>query len=145
MGVWRWSRFGLCEGLQIKCLLELNCVCPVPFNSARAFVALGSRVVEGTKIRMPSRAATMDLMLTVVGVEPKEGESPVELLFIMDATWPQGAAAVRFMKQDHQFLTKISTYFYLVDCLWSYILLYLICKILYIKSYKYILLTVLDW
>ena len=29
-------------GLQIKCLLELNCVCPVPFNSARAFVALGS-------------------------------------------------------------------------------------------------------
>ena len=34
---------------------------------------------------MPSRAATMDLMLTVVGVEPKEGESSVELLFIMDA------------------------------------------------------------
>ena len=28
--------------LQIKCLLELNCVFPVPFNSARAFVALGS-------------------------------------------------------------------------------------------------------
>ena len=42
-------------------------MCPVPFNSARAFVALGSRVVEGTKIRMSSRAATMDLMLTVVG------------------------------------------------------------------------------
>ena len=61
-------------GLQIKCLLELNCVCFVPLNSARAFVALGSRVVEGTKIRMPSRAATMDLMLTVVGVEPKERE-----------------------------------------------------------------------
>ena len=54
-------------GLQIKCQLELNCVYPVPFNSARAFVTLGSRVVEGTKIRMPSRAATMDLMLTVVG------------------------------------------------------------------------------
>ena len=31
-------------GLQIKCLLELYCVCPVPFNSARAFVALGSRL-----------------------------------------------------------------------------------------------------
>ena len=43
-------------------------------------------MVEGTKIRMPSRAATMDLMLTVVGVEPKERASPVELLFIMDAT-----------------------------------------------------------
>ena len=26
-----------------------------------------------------------DLLLTVVGVEPKEGETPVELLFIMDA------------------------------------------------------------
>ena len=40
-------------GSQIKCLLELNCVCLVPFNLARAFVALGSRVVEGTK-GMPS-------------------------------------------------------------------------------------------
>ena len=48
-------------GLQIKCLLDLNCVCPIPLNSARAFVALGSRVVEGTKIHMPSSAATMDL------------------------------------------------------------------------------------
>ena len=64
----------------------LLCVCPFPVNSARAFVTHGSRVVEGTKIRMPSRAATMGLMLTVVGVEPKEGESPVELLFMMDAT-----------------------------------------------------------
>ena len=37
-------------GLQIKCLLELNCVSPVPINSARAFVALGSwLVMEGTK------------------------------------------------------------------------------------------------
>ena len=71
------------------------CVCLVPLNSARAFVALGSRVVEGTKIRMPSRAATLDLMLTVVGVEPKERESPVVLLFIMDATLAQGAAADR--------------------------------------------------
>ena len=42
-------------GLQIKCLLELYCACPVPLNSARAFVALGSRGVEGTKIHMPSR------------------------------------------------------------------------------------------
>ena len=58
---------GKVVGMQIKCLLELKCVCPVPFNSACAFVTLGSWVVEGTKIRMPSRAATMDLMLTVVG------------------------------------------------------------------------------
>ena len=74
-------------GLQIKCLLELNCVCPVPFNLARAFVALGSRVVGGTKIGIPSRGCyERYLMLTVVGLEPKEGESPVGLFFIMDAT-----------------------------------------------------------
>ena len=62
-------------------------MCPVPFNLARAFVALGSRVVEGTKIRIPSRGCYEKyLMLTVVGLEPKERESPVWLFFIMDAT-----------------------------------------------------------
>ena len=62
-------------------------MCPVPFNLARAFVALGSRVVEGTKIRIPSRGCYEKyLMLTVVGLEPKEGESPVGLFFIMDTT-----------------------------------------------------------
>ena len=64
-------------------------MCPVPFNSARAFVALGG----GTRLwwKVPNTCAIKgcyekDLLLTVVGVEPKEGESPVELLFIMDAT-----------------------------------------------------------
>ena len=33
-------------------------MCPFPFNSARAFVALGSWLVEGTKYVLPSRAAT---------------------------------------------------------------------------------------
>ena len=70
-GEWVGFEVGKVVGLQIKCPLELNCVCPVPLNSARAFVALGSQVVEGTKIRMPSRADTMDLMLTVVGSETK--------------------------------------------------------------------------
>ena len=76
-----------CEGLQIKCLLELNCVCPVPFNSARAFVALGSWLWW----KLPNTYAVKgcyekDLLLAVVGVEPKERETPVELFFIMDAT-----------------------------------------------------------
>ena len=62
-------------GLQIKCLLELNCVCPVPFNSARVFVTLGSRWWKVPKYVCRQGAATMDLMLTVVGVEPKERES----------------------------------------------------------------------
>ena len=62
-------------------------MCPVPLNSAHAFVALGSRVVEGTKIRIPSRGCYEKyLMLTVLVVEPKERESPVGLFFIMDAT-----------------------------------------------------------
>ena len=74
-------------GLQIKCLLEPNCVCPVPFNLARAFIALGPRVVEGTKIRIPSRSCYKKyLMLTVMGLEPKESVSAVGLFFIMDAT-----------------------------------------------------------
>ena len=82
---------GKVVGLQIKCLLELNCVCPVPFNSARAFVALGSRWWK-----VPNTYTVKYLMLTVVGVEPKERESPVGLFFIMDSTWPQGAAADRW-------------------------------------------------
>ena len=61
-------------------------MCPVPFNSARAFVALGSRLVEGTKYVCRQGLLRKDLLLTVVGVEPKEEESPVELFLIMDAT-----------------------------------------------------------
>ena len=96
-------------GLQIKCLLELNCVCPVPFNSARAIVALGSRVVEGTKIRMPPRAATMDLMLTVVGSgTKKERVSNGAPFYDGRHVTPRGCCCS--VKQDHQFLTKISTH-----------------------------------
>ena len=61
-------------------------VCPVPFNSVRAFVALGSWVVEGTKYVCRQGLLRMDLLLTAVGVEPKEEESPVELFFVMDTT-----------------------------------------------------------
>ena len=49
----------------------------------------------------------MDLLLTAVGVEI-ETESPVELFFIMDATWPPRGCCCS-VKQDHQFLNKIST------------------------------------
>ena len=61
-------------------------MCPVPFNSAREFVALGSWLVEGTKYVCRQGLLRMDLLLTAVGVEPKEEESPVELIFEMDAT-----------------------------------------------------------
>ena len=58
-------------------------MCPVPFNSARAFVALGSWLVEeSTKYVCRQGLLRMDLLLTAVGVEPKEEESPVELFFL---------------------------------------------------------------
>ena len=62
-------------------------MCPVPFNAARAFVALGSwLVVEGTKYVYRQGLLRKGPVLLVLIVEPKERESPVGLFFIMDAT-----------------------------------------------------------
>ena len=61
-------------------------MCPVPFNSARAFVAHGSWLVEGTEYVCRQGLLPMYLLLTAVGVEPKEEESPLVTLFIRDAT-----------------------------------------------------------
>ena len=62
-------------------------VCPVPFNSARAFVALGSLLVEeGTKYVCRQGLLRKDLLLTAVGVEPKRGRISSGALFLMDAT-----------------------------------------------------------
>ena len=55
---------GLCEGLQIKCLLELSCV-----SCFCAFVALGSWLVEGTKCVCRQGLLRKELLLTVVGEE----------------------------------------------------------------------------
>ena len=54
----------------------------VPFNSARAFVALGSWLVEGTKYVCRQGLLRMDLLLTAAGV----AEPSVGALFIVDAT-----------------------------------------------------------
>ena len=84
-------------------------MCPVPFNSAHAFVALGSRVVESTKVRMPSRAATMDLMLTGVSSGTKrERVSSRAPFYDGRHVTPRGCCCS--VKQDHKFLTKNSTY-----------------------------------
>ena len=96
-------------GLQIKCLLEFNCVCVLFLLTQHVRSSLLGPGGGRYQIRLPSRAATMDLMLTVMGVEPKERESPVELLFMMDATWPQGAAAVRWNRIT-SFLPKFLHY-----------------------------------
>ena len=58
-------------------------MCPVPFNLACAFVALCSWLcVEGTKYVCRQGLLRMNLLLTVVGVEQKEGESSVVALFL---------------------------------------------------------------
>ena len=49
------------------------------FNSARAFVALGSWLVEGTKYVCRQRLLRMDLLLTVVGVAKRGGNLQLSL------------------------------------------------------------------
>ena len=106
-GVWRYvkGKVGLIRfvgkvgevSLQIKCLQELNCVCVLFLLALHVRSSLLGPGGGRYQIRIPSRGCYEKyLMLTVVGVEPKERESPVGLFFIMDATWPQGAAADRW-------------------------------------------------
>ena len=94
--------------MQIKCLLELNSVCSVPFNSARAFVTLGSWLVEGTKYVCRQGLLRMDLLLTVVGVENRRRISSRSSFYDGRHVTPMGCW--NSVKQDHQFLNKISTY-----------------------------------
>ena len=62
-------------------------MCPVPFNSVRAFVALGSRLVEeGTKYVCRQGPLRMDLLLKAVGVAKRGRISSGALFFIIDAT-----------------------------------------------------------
>ena len=84
-------------------------MCPVPFNSARAFVALGSWLVEeGTKYVCRQGLLRMDLLLTAVGVEPKRERISCGALFYNGChVTPRGCCCS--VKQDHQFLNKIST------------------------------------
>ena len=99
------GRFG--KGLQIKCLLELNCLCLVPFNSARAFVALGSWLVKGTNYVCRQGLLRMDLLLTAVGVENRGRFSSGAPFYNGRHVTPRGCCCS--VKQDHQFLNKIST------------------------------------
>ena len=58
-------------------------MCPVPFNLARAFVALGSWLVEeGTKYVCRQGLLRMDLLLTAVGVENRGRISSGALFFL---------------------------------------------------------------
>ena len=80
-------------------------MCPVPINSARAFVALGSWLVEGSKYVCRQGLLQIDLLLTAVGVEQREEESSVVTLFYSGRhVTPRGCWYS--VKQDHQFLNK---------------------------------------
>ena len=58
------------------------------------------------QIRMPSKGCDeKDLLLTVVGVEPKEGDSSGAPFYNGRHVTPRGCCCS--VKQDHQFLTKI--------------------------------------
>ena len=65
-------------------------VCPVPFNSARAFVALGSWLVEVTKCVCIQGLLWMDLLLTAVGVENRERISSGALFYKGRHVTPRG-------------------------------------------------------
>ena len=69
-------------------------MCPVPFNSARAFVALGSWLVEGTKYVCRQGLLRMDLLLTTVGVA-KRGRISSGALFYNGRHMTQGAVDIR--------------------------------------------------
>ena len=94
-------------GLQIKCLLELNCVCPIPLKSARAFIALGSRwwkvpntyTVKGLLRKGP------DANSCGSGTKRERVSSGAPFYNGRHGT-PRGCS----VKQDRQFLTKISTH-----------------------------------
>ena len=80
---------------------------PVPFNSARAFVALGSWRVEGTKYVCRQGLLRMDLLLTAVGVAKRGRISSRSSFYNGRHVTPRGCWYS--VKQDHQFLNKIST------------------------------------
>ena len=68
----------------------------VPFDSARAFVALGSWLV----LKVPNAFTVKGCYEWTCCLQrwerKKEGESSVGALFIVDTTWPQGAADIRW-------------------------------------------------
>ena len=90
-------------------------MCPVPFNSARAFVALGSWLMEGTKYVCRQGLLWMDLLLTAVGVEKREWISSWSSFYSGHHVTPMGCWYS--VKQDHQFLNKISIYKTRVVCI----------------------------
>ena len=106
-GVWRYVK--VCEGkvgLQIKCLLELNCV-SCSFKLSTCVRHSWVPVVKGTKIRMPSRGCYNGPDANSCGSGTKrERVSSGAPFYDGRHVTPRGCYCS--VKQDHQFLTKIS-------------------------------------
>ena len=96
------------EGLQIKCLLELNCVYPVPLNSGRAFVALGARWWKVPNTYTVKGLLRKGPVANSCGSGTKRGRISSGAPFYNGRhVTPRGCCCS--VKQDHQFLTTIST------------------------------------
>ena len=89
-------------------------MCPVPFNSARAFVALGSRLAEkGTKYVCRQGLPWMDLLLTAVGVAKRGRISSGALFYNGRHVTPRGCWYS--VKMDHQVLNKFPQQIYILS------------------------------
>ena len=93
-------------------------MCPVPFNSARAFVALGSWLVEGTNYVCRQGLLRNGPPANSGGSGNRERISSGAPFYNGRHVTPRGCCCL--VKQDHQFLNKISTHdiikrFQLVD------------------------------
>ena len=92
--------------MQIKCLLELSCVsCSFSLSTCvrRSWVLAGGRY----QIRLPSRAATNGPVANSGGSRKKRGNLQFRSFYSGHHVTPRGCWYS--MKQDHQFLNKIST------------------------------------
>ena len=76
----------------------------VPFNSARAFVALGSWLVDGTKYVCRQGLLRIDLLLTAVGVEKRGRIFSWSSFYSGRHVTPRGCWYS--VEQNHQFLNK---------------------------------------
>ena len=96
-------------------------MCPVPFNLARAFIALGSWLcVEGTKYVCRQGLLRMDLLLIAVGVEKRGRIFSWRSFYSGHHVTPRGCWYS--VKLDHQFLNKFpqisSVCMYLCSCMY---------------------------
>ena len=94
--------------MQIKCLLELNCLCVLFVLTQHVHSSLsGPGWWKVSTMYAVKGCYEMDLLLTAVGVENRARISSGAPFYNGRHVTPRGCCCS--MKQDHQFLNKIST------------------------------------